>query len=670
VKTWIVRAGREWPMWIALGGILSLLLLPRAAGLGTASVDADRRELDNLRRESDPDRIAAFLDRHPQDAEAKGLFARATLARARAGQFPGAAALRRAWDLAPELRREIAVLMSDYGLHQEAVARLRELYDQSHDADLALDLVPALTRLAAADPARRHDSLDLASARISDYLRVAPPERRVAGLAAQARIYREGNRNEELATLLSTELAEARTAGDRGLLHLERGRAFARLGKHREMEAMSSFDEAEKLLADPYLKGLAVVHQAELFAAAGNPDCLDFCARLIAGDSPAAPLAHLVAGTFQLKSRPAVALDALTAGFSRIRRPAMLDDIDFSRVYAALLAAAEGTTDLDRLGRIASILGEINRLKPVSNRIGLDHAAVLLRARKFEQAADRFLAVGAVGSAADACAEGGLHLRAAALYARADDLYRRAVSLRKAGDAAGAIAAYEDYVARAGPSGSSTGLALVEKAELQPAEEAIVTLDRVLKAREVATTPERDDWARALLGRGRALFRLLRTAEAGKVLREFLERYPDSPAAIDAAWLLVGVAVEEGNLKAASDAVRNLEEVAHRIPEADRAPFASTLHEAKFVKGDLLHQLGDYASAYKAFAEASGAGAPFEDRLRALIGRGRALARLHRMDEARQDFQKARTMVDDGTLVGNRREYWELALSELAGEVQ
>jgi hypothetical protein len=100
-------------------------------------------------------------------------------------------------------------------------------------------------------------------------------------------------------------MAEARNPGDRGLLHLERGRAFARLGKHREMEAMSSFDEAEKLLVDPFQKGLAVVHQAELFAGAGNPDCLDFCARLIAGESPAAPPAHPVAGAFQLKSRPA-----------------------------------------------------------------------------------------------------------------------------------------------------------------------------------------------------------------------------------------------------------------------------------------------------------------------------------------------------------------------------
>src|SRR5213075_759411 len=169
----------------------------------------------------------------------------------------------------------------------------------------------------------------------------------------------------------------------------------------------------------------------------------------------------------------------------------------------------------------------------------------------------------------------------------AGDLYRRAVSLRKAGDAAGAIQAFEEYVAQAGPSGSSTGLALVEKAELQSPEEALVTLDRVLKAREVATTPERDDWARALLGQGRALVRLSRPAEAGRLLREFLERYPESPAAIEAAWLLVGVAVEERKWKDALGRLGELETIAAKIPEADRAPYAETLREARFVKGDV-----------------------------------------------------------------------------------
>src|SRR5262249_13945733 len=153
------------------------------------------------------------------------------------------------------LRRETAALMSEYGLDRDAVDRLRELSDETRDPELALDLVPALVRLAASDPARRHDYLDWASKRISDYLRVAPPDRRVKGILAQARIYREEKRDEELLSLLAAELAESRVPGDRGLLHLERGHAFDRLG--RNMEAMSSSDEAEKLLSDPLQRGMA-----------------------------------------------------------------------------------------------------------------------------------------------------------------------------------------------------------------------------------------------------------------------------------------------------------------------------------------------------------------------------------------------------------------------------
>jgi tetratricopeptide (TPR) repeat protein len=678
VSSWIVRAGREWPLWIALAGILSLFLLPRAAGLGSASVDADRRELDVLRREADPavaeSRLATFLARHPQSAEAQVLLARATLARARSGQFPGAAAFQRAWSLAPDLRRETAALMSEYGLLQDAVDRLNELHDQTRDPELALDLVPALTRLAADDPALRHKLLDLASTRISDYLRVAPADRRVQGLIAQARICREERRDEELVTLLTTELAGARTPGDRGLLHLERGRAFSRLGKHREMEAMSSFDEAEKLLVDPFQKGLAVVHQAELFAGAGNPDCLDFCTRLIAVESPAAPLAHLVAGAFQLKSRPAVALEALKTGVARIRRPAMIEDLDFPRIYTALLAAADRNTDPDLLGRIASILGEVSRLKPVSTRVALDHAAVLLRARRYEEAADRFLAAGAVRQAADACAEGGLHLRAAALYRRtgdADGLFRRAVSLRKAGDAAGAKAGFEEYVAQAGPSGTFAGFALVEKAGLEGPEESLATFDRVLQAREVATSPVRDDWARALLGRGRALVRLSRPAEAGRILREFLERYPESPAAIEAAWLLVGVAVEERKWKEGLDRLGELDRIASRVPESDRAPYAEMLREARFVKGDVHFNLDDYASADRAFGEAVRQETGSEARLWGLIGRARALARLEHKEEARRHCATARAILDEPSApAGRGREYWEIALEALEREVR
>lgn len=616
MRTWILRAGREWPLWIAIAGILSLLLLPRAAGLGSRSDRID----------PDPPAPQRILDR------------------ARAGDFPGAAALQLAWTQAPALRREIAALMSEYGLHQDAVARLRELHDQTRDADLALDLVPALVRLAAEEPGLRHALLDEASTRMSDYFRVAPADRRLAGVLVQARIFREAQRDEDLLALLTAELAEAKTPRDRGLLHLERGRTFDRLG--RNMEAMSSSDEAEKLLGD----GMATIHMAELFARAGNPECLEVCARI----SPATPLAQLIAGAFQLKSKPHVALDALQSGFARIRRPSMIANavFNFPWVYASLLAAADRETGADRLDRIASILAEIGRLKPVSSRVGRDHAAILLRARRFEEAADRFLAVGAVQEAAEACAEGGLHLRAASLFT---DPFRRAVSLKKAGDLEGAKAAFEKIL---------TGPALVEKAALQGPEEALATYDRVLKAREVATDPTRDDWARALLGRGRALLRLSRAADARKVLREYLERYAGTPASIEASWLLVGAAIDERRWKQGIDQLRDLEALAAKIAEPDRAPYAEMLKEARFTEGDLQFNLGDYAAAVRAYGEAARRYAESEDRLWGLIGRARSLARMERTEEAQQAYADARALIEQRALIGHQREYWELILRQ------
>jgi tetratricopeptide (TPR) repeat protein len=643
----LFRAVREWPLWIAVAAILSLFFVPRVVRLGTTAVE-------------------------PQPPD-PGSEARATIDRARGGDFPGAAALMRA-GIRPEFRREAASLLAEYGLVRDAVARFRELYDETRDAELALDLAPALARLAAADPASRHALLDEGAARISDYLRVAAADRRVKGLLAQARLFQESGRDEELATLLAAELAETRNPQQRGLLHLERGRAFMRLGRNRE--AMSSCDEAEKLLTEPFDRGLAGVHLAMLFARASNPECLEVANRLTVADSPAAPLALLVAGVHELKGRPDVALEALRNGLSRIRRPRMIDEgsFDFPWVYGALREAADRETGADRLARFALVWAEIGRLHPVSTRVGLDHAAILLRARRYGEAADRFLAAGAVREAADACAEGGLHLRAAALYGRSPDpagLFHRAMSLKKAGDAAGAGSGFEEYLAKAGPAGTYSGVALVEKAELQAPEEALKTYDRVLKAREVSTSPSRDDWATALLGRGRTLLKLSRTAEARKVLTEYLERYAEgrvpAPASIEAAWLLVSVAIEERQWKAGLARIAELESLASKVAESDRAAYARLLREARFVEGDLHFNLEDYASASKAYEEAVRRYQGAEDRLWGLIGRARSLARLERKEEARRDYASARSILDDRTPA---REYWEIALESLAKEVQ
>ena len=77
LRAWIVRAAREWPLGVAVAGILSLLLLPRVARSGSVSGTSEQRELADLRREVDggdpssaESRLVAFLARHPGGPEA------------------------------------------------------------------------------------------------------------------------------------------------------------------------------------------------------------------------------------------------------------------------------------------------------------------------------------------------------------------------------------------------------------------------------------------------------------------------------------------------------------------------------------------------------------------------------------------------------------------------
>ncbi|HVE40006.1 MAG TPA: hypothetical protein VNM14_08980 [Planctomycetota bacterium] len=698
------RAVREWPLWIAVAGILSLLFIPLLLRAGTVSRSAEQRELDELRQEMEhgnpalaETRLAELLTRRPSSLiadEAQLLLARAILARARNGDYPGAAGFQRAWSIlsrvprTPEtlaLRRDAASLMAEYGLVRDAVDRLRQLTEETRDRALALDLVPALVALAAEEPALRHALLDEASAKISEFRPAAPPELRVKGILAQAAIYRDAKRDEDLLQLLGTELAETKAPVERGWLQMERGRALARLS--REMEAMVCFDEAEKLLADPLDRGLAMVHQAQLYARASNPECVEVGNRLSAANSPAAPLGLLVAGVYELKTRPDAALDALRNGFARIRRPRLLTEIDFPWIYDAILAAALRERDPERLLRFAATFAEIGRLQPSSTRVALDRAALLRRVKRYEEAANLLTSMEpserGLLEAAEACREGGLQLRAAALYrayydlqpaANAAGLFRQAQSLKSAGDAEGAKAGFEEYLAKAGPSGKFAGAALLEKAELQKDDEALATYDRILKAREVATSPAQPDWAKALLGRGRALARLARTADARKSLEEYLERYAagpnPAPGAIAAASLLYTTALQELDWKQALERLRAAAAIAAKIPEADRAAFAEDLRDLKYREAEVLFQLEDYAASTRAYAEAEQRASGVDERLRALLGRGRALARLARMDEAKRDYSSAKALMEGQSLAGPQRDYWDLALDLLGRELR
>jgi hypothetical protein len=708
-------------MAVAVAGLFSLLFIPGVVRFGSGlpgaplgAIDAFRREIE----EGDPTaaeaRLVSFLAANPPEAlriEATLLLARATLARGRAGLYPGVKALQRAGSIlskaagTPEfdaLRAEVAAQFLEYGRPREAAALYKVLYGELHDPDLALSVARSLIRLAEVESEARHDHLDQASARVSDALRAATPDRRVRAVRVEADLYRGEGRAEELLTLLARELAETRNPADRGLLQLERGRTFARLG--RNMEALAAFDEAERLIPDPLLKGMALVHQAELFVRSENPEGVEMCKRIQVSGSPATPYALIVLGVHDLKSRLAAGLDELWNGFSQIRRPRAADEAGFDPAWAiaALRASADRETDPDRLSRHAAVFGEIVRLQPLVTRFGFDQAALLLRARRYEAAADRFQATAdseraepeererALLAAADACAEGGLQLRAAALYkdyyesrpaSNSAGLFHRAASLKRAGDAAGAIAGFENYVATAGPSGTYAGTALIEKAALLGAADrwpdALTEIDRVLKARDVATAPDKDDWAQALLARGRALLRLHRPVPARKSLEEYLERYAEgavpTPASLEAAGLLVEVAIEERQWQTGLERLRLLETFAGRLSDADKAPYAGRLQEARFLEGDLHFSLGDYAAAYRAYGDAVKAQSSSEDRLRGLIGRARASARLERLEEARKDYTSARAILEQGaepSSVGHGKEYWEVALEALAREVR
>jgi len=718
VRTWIVRAVREWPLAIAVAAIVSLLFVPRVVRFES---DGIPREVDALRREveeGDPAaaeaRLVAFLARNPSGPariEATLLLARAALSRGRAGQYPGAETLNRAASILSKasgssefagLRSEAAEQLFEYGRPREAAAHYRDLYAETRNPEFALALARALIRRATLDPENRHELLAWASGPISDALGVATPGLRIRAVRVEAELHRAAGREEDLLALLARELAETRVPADRGLLQLERGRTFARQG--RNMEALAAFDEAERLLQDPLLKGMAQVHQAELFVRSENPEGVEICKRIQVSGSPATPFALIVLGVRDLKARPAAGLEELWSGFSQIRRPRLADDAGFDPAWAisALRSSADRETDPERLLRHAAIFGEIVRLQPLATRLGFDYASLLLRARRFEAAADRFLATGlselaepedrerALLSAADACAEGGLQLRAAGLYkdyyefrpvSNTAGLFHRASSLKKAGDAEGAMAGFEEYLRKAGPSGTYAGTALIEKAALLGAAErwteALAVVDRVLKAREVATAPDKDDWAQALLARGRALLRLHRAADARKSLEEYLERYAEgavpTPASLEAAGLLVEVAIEERQWKTGLDRLRLMETFAGRLTDADKAPFAGRLREARFVEGDLQFCLGDYAAAYRSYGEAVRHTSGPEDRLRGLIGRARSLTRLERLEEARKEYTRAIVIFDedkDKPYGVRGREYWEIALEALAREVR
>jgi tetratricopeptide (TPR) repeat protein len=664
---------------VAVAVVVSLFLIPRFASSEAREVAELRRQVEIGESGLIEDRLREFLIRHPESPhalEVHVLIGRAILKRACA-----LSDFNLAWEAlsrAPgtgKLRREIARMLSERGFDREAADRTTELIRQGGEPDLLLDLARVLARLGL---------FDEAAARVSEYLRAAPPDRRLLGLLTQARIFWNARRYEEMLPLL---VEKTRSAADKALLQMERGKAFARLG--RKAEALAALDEAEELAGDPQTRAVAQLFQAELFARAGARECVEACGRVSASSPAIAPLASLILGLYELESRTGKPVETLRTGLMEIRRPLLFDEtgFDFAGLYASIRKAGEQETDGGRLAGFSDLLREIERLFPRAPGYAIDHARLLLRAGRPGEAADRFLAAVLDGpereeallTAADGCAAGGLPVRAAALYRQRYELrpeknvaslYLQGRSLKQAGRIGEALEVFEEYLSRAGPAAPQAAHALLACGEMLAGigrhEEAISEFDR---AQVSAADPRREEWARALLGRGRALIEIGRVGDGRVVLEEHLERYGTT---VETVYSLVRAAIREGEWHAGLDRLAELS----RITGADRAVYEDLLREAMFLEGDFHCALGDYPAAIRAYGKAYREHVFSHDRLWGLIGRARALARLDRKQEARRDYEHCRTIfaeslpVYEASLAGRGKEYWTIELDALAKEVR
>jgi tetratricopeptide (TPR) repeat protein len=712
------RVFAEWPSILALAAASSLFLVARFARSEGLVEEREGRRLEELRRvvetglvEDAEDRVRAFLLRDPRGAaraEAQYLAALAVVAKARHGVFPGLPALQRAAStlaLAREggfdaaradlLEREIAALLLERGFLKEGGDRLADLHRRTRDPRLALDLARTLARRAALEGGNRQALLDEAASRISEYLKDAPPEQRLAGFLAQARLSWDLGRHEEVVALVVRELADQPRGADRGLLQLERGRALARLG--RPAEALAALDEAERLVTDASSRALALLFQAELFVRAGNAEAVDLCRRVMGLDSPYGPLAQLLQGVYELEFRPEEAIPTLALGLAELRRPRVVDEagFDFAWFAAQLRKASNAEEDPGRLARFAALMPEIARLYPQRAAPVLDEARLWSRAGRPERATPRFLDASAllegterseaVREAAESASKGGLHARAAELWRRWHDLapaahgrglHEQARSLRAAGRPAEALTVFEEYLQRSGGRAPEGAAALLERAgilvDLGRREDALVELERLLKARDAVADPGRAEWAEALLRKGRLLLDLGRAGDARAALGEYLERYEASggPAPAEAAELLVRAAMRDARWSEALEALGRWRAALGRLPAADRAA------ELGFLEGDLRFNQNDLEGAARAYGEAYRRTLGRDERLWGLVGRARCFARLGKADEARRDYLNARALLEErkeafqSTLGGRGRDYWEAALDQLAREVR
>jgi tetratricopeptide (TPR) repeat protein len=743
VRPLLRLALREWPLGAAFLAAVSLLLLPRFARNEALRAEKEGQRIAELRREAEsgpPERAEAALrgfiaerSESPYLGEAQFLLAQTVVRRARTGAFPGAPTLGQAWAAlgkaraqgydAPRifaLQEEIALMLRERGLAQEAVKRYDELVQTTQAPRLRLELARALALLASQEPSRRLKLLGEAGDQVALYVRAVPPEEKLEGYLTEAQIQWRLGEYAGMLTILGRELENYSRPEDRGRLQLERGKALTRLG--RTSEALLALGEAEKLLADPRRRDQALVFLAELYLHSPRPeDCLGPCERLIKSNSAYAPVAHLMLGLYGLQAggRGDDPLFQIRQGLSGIARPSLLEEagFEFGTYYESLRTEWEKESDPARLLQYASLLDQIHRIFPGKAGYLEEQARIRIRAGDAGGAADRLLAASEVvpeardrdrlvKEAAEVCSRAGLDGRAARLYRQYFDLapkgneeglFRQGESLIRAGCYAGpgpsgadALGVLSEFLARARGGDPLVPRAILYRGrmleELGKREDAVAEYDRILRATDLAVEPRSPVWAEALLGRGRSELELAFTLDpkgeedrrrrleddGRRTLREYVERYGSLESfrggIVEAEFRLARQAMHSRQW---AQAFRSLEEVERR-GEAN----SDLVLQARFLKGDALLSQGEWVGAAAAYQDAYRRYLDRDERVWGLIGRARALARMGQKDQARRDYENSVALyLDhrsalDGAFAGHGKEWWGAALETLRRELK
>jgi tetratricopeptide (TPR) repeat protein len=585
--------------------------------------------------------------------EARSLLARALVQPAR---YPGASALREAWDAAgaasrarfqPDdtfaLRKEIVAAFFRHGHPREGLARLEELFRESGDAELGRDLERQRAALQRLDRAR--------ALAVTGH----PAARELCGELIDA-----GSTLAPIARLIRGTADHALEDWEAGMGSLE--------GAHALEEAGVSIDWIYGRLRDGWERETAPDRLGRYGAV------LSAMARLYPED----PRYLLDGGRVGLRAgRAAEAASCFTAALEGGRLPPAARVPALEGAADAFFAAGSFTRAAAGYREIYSATGERDA------RALFRHAESLMRAGIYEPGAldafEEYVRRVRPGDGSLEIVFHGATALAAASWLRPS--IHAALLARALGSRGG--------VGRAAPL---LPQALLNRARIFEAlgrpEKAAVEFARVMRERSLGIDPRTPEWAEALLGRARALLASARAsspeaslrpvAQARESLEEYLERYgadePPRPGSIEACYLLVRAAVAGREWGHGLEALRRLDEVARRISPEAQAPFGDMIREARFLEGDLHFNQGDYAAAERCYGEAYRRYAASEERLWGLIGRARARLRLGRKDEAGRDTEIARALYQDHREALDRAtggsKYWRSALEALEKEVR